>query len=154
MSGQHDLDQALDAAPQGGEIAVAGDGWSARIDASKVGPIGVVVDRLRVEGQPGDIERRAQAIAKDLRPQGERLDAVEVAPGLGGAILRTRPEDLRGGRFFEVDLDQDGAGLSRQRCKAEGGRQAEPFSLTREELGRVVDTLGEILSTESTGPTD
>ncbi|NOY26374.1 MAG: hypothetical protein GXP62_10925 [Oligoflexia bacterium] len=150
MSGRHDLDQALDAAPQGGKIAVAGDGWSARIDASRVGPIGVVVNRLRVQGRPGDIERRAQAIATELRPQGERLDTVEVAPGLGGAVLRTRPEDMRGGRFFQVDLDEGGADLSRQRRKAEGGRQPQPFSLTREELGRVVDTLGEILSTGST----
>jgi len=140
------VNAALDTARDGDRIKVVGPGWTADIDARRVGPIGVVVDRLKVVGQSGDIAQRASAIAQRIRPHGERLRAVEVAPTLGGAVLATRPEDMRGGRFFQVDLTDDSAELSHQQRHAAAPRQAASFAITRDELDRVVRDLGQILS--------
>lgn len=154
------LDRALDQAPMGAPtgaptgapaeaparpVRVEGHGFHAEIDARQVEAIGVVVDRLRVVGAPVDLARSVEAVARELRPQGERLVPVEVAPDLGGAVLRTRPEDIRRGRFYQVELDPTGATLERFRRTPEG-RQREPFALTRDELERVVEDLGQALA--------
>jgi len=140
------LDEALDADRDEGVPAdVQGDGWRARIHTRQVGPIGVVVDRLRVQGSKGDIAGRAEALADGLHPLGEPLDAVEVAPELGGAVLRTAPDRMRGGRFFEVDVGEDSVDVRRLRRKPEGGRVEEGFAVTRDELGRIVDDIVDVL---------
>ncbi len=136
-----DAERAVDAPAE-----VQGQGWRARIHTQQVGPVGVVVDRVRVEGVPGDITKRAQDLAERLRPQGERLDAVEVAPQLGGAVLRTRRDDIRRGRFFQVELDESGADLTRLRKDPGRGRRSEGFAVTREELGRIVEDMGDVLA--------
>jgi len=141
---QSPLDQALDAATPDQPVRVRGPGWLADIETRQVGPVGVVIERLRVEGRHGDLAERASAVAEGLRPQGERLLPVEVDPGLGGAVLRTRPEDMQRGHFYEVGLDATGAELSRHR-RTPGGRVREPFALTREELGRIVEGLGQVV---------
>ena len=157
MSGEDEvretLDRALDRAVEEGlagqPVRVEGPGWTAQIDARQVDRIGVVVDRLRVSGGEGDLAGRAGAIAETLRPQGERLRPVEVDPVLGGAVLRSRPEDMQRGRYYQVDLDATGAELSRHR-RREGGRDQEPFAVTREELGRIVEGLGEAMAPKPT----
>lgn len=138
------LDEAL-ARDGDGRAELHGPGWTAQLDHGEAGPVGVVVERLRVEGRVGDLVDRAQVLADTLRPAGERLQPVEVDPALGGAVLRTRPDDMRGGRFFQLEVDRGGAELTRQRRRAEGGRVEEPFPMTREELSRVLEALGEVL---------
>lgn len=145
-AGSEALERALDAHRPGEIDRVEGPGWQAEVHAVEVDRIGVVVDRLRVVGAPGELAARAGRLAEALRPGGERLDAVEVDAGLGGAVLRTRPEDMRGGRFYEVQLAPDHAELTRQVVRPGGGRAPAPFAVTREELGRIVEDLGRILA--------
>ena len=120
----------------------------ARKGLSVVGPVGVRLDRLRVrpsvEG-PVDLHERAAGIASRVRPGGERLDAVEVDPGLGGGVLRTTPDDIRGGRYFEVGIRPGGeADVRRLQVDPESGERTEaPFDLTRRQLEDLVDGLAE-----------
>ncbi len=116
------------------------------VDADR---LGVVVERVRVS-RTGDapvsgIAERVHAIARDVRPGGDRLVPVEIAPELGGGTLRTAPDRLRGGRFFQIDVDKRGAEVHRYRADPTEGRVAEPFTMTRDELGRLVDDLVETL---------
>ena len=106
----------------------------------------MVVDRLRVEGQAGDLRQRSEAVVAALRPQGERLHTVELDLALGGAVLRSIPQDMRRGRFFQVDLDATGLELHRHARSRAGGRSAEPFALTRDELGRIIEDIGQIMA--------
>lgn len=145
------LDEALDARLGNDAVQVAGDGWQAEVHADQVGPVGVVVDRLRVSGAPGDLGERAEELVRRLRPGGERLRTVELAPELGGAVLRSEPEDMRDGRFYEVELGPSEVELSRHRVRPEGGRVREPFAVTREELGRIVDVMGESVAAVEPG---
>lgn len=138
------LDRALDRATspeQSGVVRIEGPDGPAELETHKIESIGVVVERLRVTGARGGLPQRAAAVAEALRPQGERLVPVEVDPGLGGEVLRTRPEDMRGGRFYQVDLDPTGATLQRLR-RGPQGRVREPFAVTRDELERMIEGLG------------
>jgi hypothetical protein len=108
--------------------------------------IGATVDRVRVrQEQPGDVPAQARAIAERMHGLGERVQPVEVEPSLGGAVLRTRPEDMVEGRFYEISVGDEGrqAEIERFAVGDEGQREREPFAVTRENLGRVVDGLAE-----------
>lgn len=137
----------MDAAIRGsGTVTV--DHPTAEIEAEVVdsGPLGVRLDKLRVAPRttgPIDLVRRTHDIASRLRPGGERLEAVEVDPQLGGGTVRTDRRDLRGGRYFQVDVGPGGeAELHRVRVDpGSGERQREPFALTREHLEELVDGL-------------
>lgn len=127
-----------------GRVEVEHDGAVAQVDVVEAGPIGVRVDGLRVRpADPAPLELRARHIARGLRPGGERLVEVEVDPTLGGATLRSDPRDMRGGGFYEVELDREGARVHRQRVGPDGSRSTEPFPLTHDELERAVDRLDE-----------
>ena len=136
------LGEAASAAIQGaGEVSVEDDaGRRATLRVRDADRLAVELEGIDVHA-PADLAERASHLADELRPGGERLRAFEVDPGLGGATLRTRPEDIRGGRYFEVEVRPGGAGLRRHRVDDEGRRQPESFTLTREQLGRLVDTL-------------
>jgi hypothetical protein len=136
------LGDALDAAITGRGLVEAEDaaGRRVRADVKDEDRLGVQVERLRVEA-PGAIGERVDRIAQDLRPGGERLVPVEVDERLGGGVLRSRADEMRGRRYFEVEVDGDGAGLGRYRVGDDGSRNPEPFTVTREQLGRMVDTL-------------
>ncbi len=129
----------------GGAGPAAGQRGAARADVAVADAdrIGVLVDRLRVSAPPdGDLASRSARIQRGLRPLGERLVQVECDVTLGGAVLRSDPRDMRGGRFFQVDLDPEGgAELVRQRVSEDGQRTHEAFPMTREELARTIDGL-------------
>ncbi len=96
--------------------------------------IGATVDRLRVRReQPGDIPAQAQAIAGRMHGLGERVRPVEVEPGLGGAVLRSEPEDMVEGRYFEINVGDEGrrAEVERWKVGEDGKRSREPFTVTR-----------------------
>lgn len=143
-----DMPRRVDAglrAVAGGRAEIEGEGCVAEVQTGTVGPVGVEVKRLRIEGAVGSVEERSRAVAATFRPKGERLQEVEVDPRLGGAVLRTRPEDMRRGRFFEVEVDARGVEVKRLRRRDEGGRAQEPYPLTREELGEWIEDLGRAL---------
>ncbi len=106
--------------------------------------LGATLDRVVVRDPGGgSVARQAAAAPERLRALGEPLVPVEVEPRLGGAVLRTPPEAMEEGRFWEVSIGADGReiGLGRYRVDPDGARRAEPFTVTREALGRVVDGL-------------
>ena len=138
------LGEALTDAIRGpGKIAVEGRGGRrAEADVIDADRLGVEVERVRVQGpSSAAIEARAIAIAAHLRPGGERLVPVEIDDQLGGGVLRTHRQEVRAGRFYQVDLDVDGAELGRFRVNDDGERIPEPFTVTREQLGQIVDAL-------------
>jgi hypothetical protein len=117
-------------------------GRQAEVDVIDLDRLGVEVERVRVKTPAaGDLAGRARALASSLRPSGERLVPVEVDERLGGGVLRTAREDIRGRRFFQVDLDPDGAEFGRYRVDDAGDRHPERFTVTREQLGQIVDAL-------------
>lgn len=135
------LDEALDAFDGDAPIEVERSGGRAVIEAAEVGPLGVRVTRVRVDrDQDWDIRDTAHALPDRLRTLSEPMEPIEVAPELGGAILRTSPECYRGGDYFEVEVKARGAEIRRVRVQ-EGRREPTDFTLTREQLGRLLDEL-------------
>lgn len=129
-----------------GTVQVEADGFALEAEVVDCERIGATLDRLKVRrDQPGDVQAQARAIAGRMHGLGERVAPVEVEPSLGGAVLRTDPEDMVEGRFYEISVGDDGrhAELERYRVGDDGQREREPFTVTREGLGRVVDGLAE-----------
>lgn len=125
-----------------GPVRVEHDDGVVEVDVVEAGPVGVVIDRLRVRPRdPAPLGARSRALASGLRLGGERLVEVEVDEALGGATLRTDPADMQGGRFFEVELDAEGAEVRRHRVGDDGARAAAPFAVTRDALGRAIDQM-------------
>ena len=125
-----------------GTVTVEGEQGTAEVEVSEAGPVGVRVRGVRVRpAHPAPLGHRARHLADRLRPGGERLRAVEVDEGLGGATLRTDPADIRGRRYFEVSVDPEGAAVRRHRVGEDGQREADDFALTRDGLERMVDDL-------------
>jgi hypothetical protein len=142
MSWHEALDEALEGA-EAGSVRVAGPaGAEAEVDLRAVGPIGVRLGGLRLRhAEDRDLNTEAERL-QELRGLPHRLIAQEVDPRLGGATLRSRPEELRRRDFFEVRID--GArevGLRRYRVTDQGEREPAEFDLTREQLGDVLDGL-------------
>jgi hypothetical protein len=103
--------------------------------------LGVRVRGVRVDRDADqDVTERARVLPDRLRTLPDRVEPVEVAPSLGGAVLRTRPEDLRGGEYFEVEVGRRSTEVRRVRV-VDGERQPSDFTLTREQLGRLLDEL-------------
>jgi len=135
-----------------GRIEIEADGLSLEADVVDCERIGATVDRLRLRRQePGDVQAQADAIAGRMHGLGERVQPVEVEPSLGGAVLRTTPDDMVDGRFYEISVGDDGrqADLERWKIGERGQREREPFTVTRDKLGRVVDGLAEGLETKA-----
>lgn len=148
MPTQHSAGDATDAALDAGpSVHVEHEDAVVEADLEQTGPVGVRLRRLKVSptAAPRSLGERARSIAERVRPGGERLDVVEVDDRLGGGTLRTAPGDLRGGRYFEVDVEpQGGAEVRRVRVdQATGQRHTDTFDLTRDQLRQLVDGLSE-----------
>lgn len=135
------LDHALDALPPGGgPVTVEREGATATIDAVEADRIGVRVRGLRVDRDgPVDVAREAGALPDRLRSLPDRVAPVEVAPELGGARLRTRPDELRGREWFEVDVEAGSTAIRKVRADEDGRRQPVDWTLTRDQLDRLID---------------
>lgn len=145
------LEKKLDLPGSGkGRVQVeADDGSVAEVEVIDSDRLGATVDRVRVKvAEPGALPQQADHIAGRVRELGGRLIPVEVDERLGGGTLRTDPRDIRGGRFYEVELDGDGASVDRYQIGEDGQRERRPYTLTREQLGRLVDDLADGLSGE------
>jgi hypothetical protein len=144
------LEAALDvAASKAGDATglIEAASGHARVEAEvvDVDRLGVIVERVRVTTGPGDLAQRAKRVVERVRPDGQRMRTVEVDNRLGGGILRTAPVETGGGRFYQIDLDENGGILTRHRKDESGRRQQERFTMTREGLGRLVDDLSQAL---------
>lgn len=143
MSGLGDV---LDRAITGpGVVRVEHEGRVAEVDVVDADRLGVRVLRVRVEGvgRPGPqaVTDAAGRLPEALRALPDRMVTVEVAPTLGGAVLRSAPEDVRNREFFEARTDGQVTEVERLRVGTTG-RERVPFTVTREALGRIVDTIG------------
>lgn len=138
-----DLDEALDALPSGGGVVeVERPGHRARVDVVEADRLGVRIRKVDLErSAPVDVAREARELPERLRSLPDRVAPVEVAPALGGARLRTRPDELRGREYFEVDVEPLRTSIRRTRV-TDDGREPTDFTLTREQLDRLVDEAG------------
>lgn len=135
-----ELDDELDALQGSGTVRVVRPGGSAEVEVEAAGPIGARVRKIRVEREVAwDIPGTARRL-EGLRSLPEPVEAQEVDAGLGGAILRTPPDHLRGDGFYEVEVGERSAEVRRVRLDGSDRSEAE-FDLTREQLGRLIDEL-------------
>ena len=106
--------------------------------------LGVRLRSLRLRPQrPGPMEESAKKLSDFLRPNGERLDLLELDPILGGAQLRTTRTDIRNNRYFQLDLDSSGQ-VDLQRIQTDpqtGQRASTHFDLSREAFGRLAEDI-------------
>jgi len=138
-----ELNDALDALDGSGTIDVARPGGRAQVDVVDAGRLGVSVRRVKVHrDQPVDVVEEAAALPERLRALPDRIAPVEVDPVLGGARLRTRPDDLRGADYFEVDVQPHDTEIRRTLVGDDGERASADFTLTREQLERLIDQAG------------
>ncbi len=136
------LERALDDASGGGVIEVERPGGRARVDVVEADRLGVRVTRVGVRRERAvDVAAEAERLAGGVRALPDRLAPVEVAPELGGAVLRTRPEDVRRKEFFEVQVSPTETSVTRQRVEPDG-RVPTDFTLTRDQLDGLLDELG------------
>jgi len=141
------LNDALDdaEAPPAGDVRTieARDGErAAQVDVHEVDRLGVRVRRIRVEREdPYDVERVAERWPRELRDLPDRVEPVEVDPRLGGATLRSRPDELRDDRFIDIEVRGRSAEVHRHTRNRGGDRESADLTLTREQLGRMVDDL-------------
>ena len=138
------LDDALDALPPGGgTVTVDRGGNQATVDVIDADRLGVRVRGVQVaRGRSIDVAAEAGALPERLRALPERVAPIEVAPELGGARLRTRPEELRGREWFEVDVEPDHTTIRRTKVDDDGTRRATDWTMTRDQLDRLIDEVG------------
>ena len=140
------------------EIEVEHDGTTAKADVHGAGPYGSSIDRLTVVGPDIErsdeqkdraIRRQARQIADDVTYLPERLREHEVEPGLGSAVLRSRPEEMRDREYGEVEVKGGReVEVSRYRYDPDKTRRDRvPQNYSHELLGRLTDDLGGILET-------
>ncbi|MBN2800781.1 MAG: hypothetical protein JXX28_16690 [Deltaproteobacteria bacterium] len=116
------------------------DGSRAEAEVLAAGPVGVRLRRLRVEhATPRDVAAEADRLPEALAGL-VPVVPLEVAPALGGAVLRTPREQVREGRYFEVQLAPGAVEITRHRATAEG-RATESWDLTREQLRALVEGI-------------
>jgi hypothetical protein len=136
-----ELERGLDGAAGGGVVEVERDGGRARVDVVEADRLGVRVSGVRVaRDRAVAVDEEARRLAGGVRALPERLEPVEIAPELGGAVLRTRPEDVRRREFFEVGITPTETTVGRRRV-TDDGRVPVDFTLTRDQLDGLLDDL-------------
>lgn len=127
-----------------GPVEVQADTGRVQVDLADADRLGASIDRLRVSvPDAAPLGEQATGICRRVRHLPERLVPVEVDERLGGGVLRSDPSDMRGKRYFEIGLDGSGATVERYKASPDGGRERQPFTVTREQLGRLVDDLAD-----------
>lgn len=136
------IDDALGAAGTTGKVeAEAGDA-RAEVEVSDADRLGVKVRSVKVTRSTArDVGAEAASLPERLRSIPERLQPVEVDPKLGGATLRTRPDDMRKREFFQVDVHGERDVEVRRYKVGAKGRKPVDFTMTRDQLERLVDEL-------------
>lgn len=134
------LDEALDALDGPAEVAVEEPAGTTTIDVVESDRLGVRVRELRIGHDSRDVVKHAGALPGRVRAVPAHLQPVEVDASLGGATLRTSPDEMRRGRFFEVNVRPDETEVHRYRVE-QGERKREEFTLTRDQLRELIDEV-------------
>ena len=126
-----------------GTIVVEHEGATAEADVLDSDRLGSRIAEVRVRRKEGfDVTDEAARLSKRIRSLPERLLASEIDRGLGGAILRSDPDEMHGGEFFELEIRASGdSRLRRQKATPGMDRENADFTLTHGQLGRLVDEL-------------
>jgi hypothetical protein len=127
-------------------------GWSAEVIADCSDRVGCHLWELKLtrpEAAPSaDLKTRAERIVSRATGLMEPLKLIEVDAGPETALLRSAAPQKRGDDLFyyEVLLQNRGAGLRRYQASAQGGtRQQLAFPLTHESLAKLaVDLTGDV----------
>ena len=101
--------------------------------------------RLRVcRGDPVNVQAEARSLSSGAAAVPEQLVPWEVDTALGRAVLRTGADRLRDRRFFELDVAAEGEfDLQRFEVQDNGQRQRADWTMTREQLGQLVEDLAD-----------
>ena len=134
------LDEALDALDGPGVVEVEESGGKTTVDVTKADSLGVRIKHLEVGHARRSPGEGADGLVERVRAIPGKLKAIEVDDKLGGAILRTDPDQMRRGRFFELDAQRESTGVRRFRV-TDGERNPEDFTLTRDQLRDLVDEI-------------
>ncbi len=135
-----------------GRVKAESGGSIVEVDVVELDRLGARVGGIKVRrGKPGDVATQAMAAPGNLRHLGEGLTPIEVEPSLGGAVLRSAPEEMDGGEFWQLSIGDSGreAELGRYQVGKSGKREQKPFTLTREHLRRTVDGMEHALEGRS-----
>ena len=136
------LDEALDAADSAGSVEVQGGDSAAHIDVVDKDRLGVRIRSVKVRhSEPVDVVEEAARLTGSIRSLPGQVEPVEVAPKLGGAILRTPAEEMRDGKFFEVGVKPEESEVNQYEVGEGGTRKAADWTMTRDQLGRMLDEL-------------
>lgn len=139
MTDRRELDAALDAACSGGTARTRSA--DVEVEVVEADRLGVRLRRVRVErAEPHDVESIAERWPRAVRELPDRVQPVEIAPGLGGATFRSDPDDRADDTFVEIEVRGAAAEVRRLR-PTPSGRRSEDWTMTREQLHRLVDTL-------------
>ncbi len=133
------LGEELDQRLRTGTVDATDGHRSVRADVEDADRLAVSLRRLRVH-TPGRTVAEAVATLPEAvgRALGAPLEVVEVAPTLGGAVIRGRPDGDR--EYWEVRTTGEAAELERWRVHADG-REAVAFPITRRDLRRLVEGM-------------
>lgn len=144
------LADGLDRSLAPGSVELDVGGVHAEVDVVEVDRLGVSVRGVRVREMvaraQGDVVGHARRLPDALGVLGEKVLPIEVDAALGGAVLRSKP---RRQEYFEVRSDGREVSVEKLRRGPEG-RARVPFTLTREQLGRLVEGVGEVLTGSGT----
>lgn len=144
MTSHKAIDKALDALDGSeGQVEAEVPGGQATVDVVAVDGLGVKVRGVKVHrSKPFELETECRELPDRVRSLPHRLQPVEVDPLLGGGVLRSRPEEMRKKEFYQVDLvgDRD-VGVRRYRVGKDGQRSPIDFTMTREQLGDLIDEI-------------
>lgn len=133
-------------------VEVDHEGRSARARIRGSGPYGSSIDGLTVVS-PGqdrgseDIDRQADDLVDRLSYLPERIKKHEIAPALGGGVLRSEPEDMRNREYQEIKLNGGGeADVQRYKYdESKRERAPVPQNYAHKTLERLTDDLADVL---------
>ena len=136
------IDEALDER-EGDKARVSLGPKHAEIEVGDVDRLGVRVRRVRVSrGAEIDVREAAATLPDRMRTLHEPVIPIEVDGANGRAILRTDPDEMRRREFFEVDVHGSGdIDVKRLKVRDDGERDDIDWTLTREQLGRLLDEI-------------
>lgn len=143
MTAPDTIDQALDRVRAGGMAQIDQGSTQAEVEVIEADRIGIKVRRVRVErDRDYEVHGIAERWPRTVRSLPDRLHPVEVEPRLGGATLRSDPEDQVDDTFMEVEVRGSAAEVTRHR-RLPGGREQTEWSMTREQLRGLLDALAQ-----------
>jgi hypothetical protein len=137
------LERALAGNSGAGRIVAESEGRRIEVEVVDLDRLGARVREIQVHrAEPFDVVDFAARAPRDLRDLPERIVPIEVDPRLGGANLRSVRGESRDDTYTDVEIRGCEARVTRNKRPSGADPEGADFTLTREQLGRVVDALG------------